>query len=158
MTTTERETIMDFYDSVNPEDIPGGAHACLYWDGHYAVSAGGAGWGKRFAAVRWITVLGNWRDCGIADYELGNEVFAVSGALRGWVAGRASIGKRARVYCDRSNLRAVQGELEGLDWLLWVATLDGDALSAGWAPNLWAVQYAGGPAAAYDTSLLYGEW
>jgi hypothetical protein len=146
---------MDFYDSTQPEKIPAGAHACLYYDGIYAATAEQA---KRFGAVRWITVIGDYRNCGVADYEAGNAVYDNAGALRAWVAGRHSMGTRARVYCDRSNLPKVRSELEGLDYLVWVSTLDGDKLSAKWTPGLWGVQYAGGPTAAYDTSVLYGTW
>jgi hypothetical protein len=153
--THQKGKIMDFYDSVLPHLIPGTDHACLYYDGDFAAVPEDA---DRFAAVRWITVLGDFQHAGIADYERGNLVFSQSGMLRSWVTSRTALGKRARVYCDRANLPAVQAELEDLDWLLWLATLDGDKLSAGYAPNLWAVQYAGGPTAAYDTSILYGTW
>jgi hypothetical protein len=146
---------MDFYDSTRPALIPAGSHACLYFDGDYAATAQQA---KRFAAVRWITVLGNYRDCGIADFEEGNEVYAEAGALRAWVEGRTSMHCRARVYCDRSNLPKVRGLLEGLEYLVWLATLDGEKLSASYTPGLWGVQYAGGITAAYDTSILYGTW
>jgi hypothetical protein len=151
----ERSRCMDFYDSTEPAKIPAGSHACLYYDGEYAASefleVG-------FAAVRWITVTGDWEHCGIADFEKGNPVFSVDDALRTWVQGRLANGHRARVYCDRDNLPEVQEQLEGLKWELWVATLDGDVLSADWAPNLWAVQYGGGEHAPYDKSILYGQW
>jgi len=146
---------MEFYDSTQPEKIPAGAHACLYTDGDYAATAEQA---KRFAATRWITVLGDFRNAGIADYEAGNEVFSVPGTLRLWVAGRIGMGTRARVYCDRANLPKVRSELEGLDYLVWLATLDGDKLSKDWTPGLWGVQFAGGMTADFDTSVLYGEW
>lgn len=147
---------MEFYDSVSPAKIMAGAHACLYHDGEFAATEADA---ERFAAVRWITVIGDWENCGIADYERGNPVFSVNDALRAWVEGRRRNHHRARVYCDRANLPEVRDQLEGLDgWELWAATLDGDVLSPDWAPNLWAVQYAGGPTANYDTSILYGEW
>ncbi len=146
---------MDFYDSVQPELIPAGSHACLYFDGLYAASAQQA---ERFAAVRWITVVGDYENCGIADFEQGNEVYSQPGALRAWVEGRKDMRVRARVYCDRADLPTVRSELEGLDYLVWLATLDGDKLSAGYTPGLWGVQFAGGPTAEYDTSVLYGIW
>jgi hypothetical protein len=152
---TRRRERMDFYDSTRPELIPDGAHACLYYDGDYAAAAAAA---DRFAAVRWITVTGDYEHCGIADFEKGNAVFSGTGLLREWVQGRLVAGHRARVYCDRANLGEVQDELEGLKWELWAATLDGDVLTRDWAPNLWGVQYGGGPTADYDTSILYGEW
>ena len=153
---TERSRRMEFYDSVRPASIADGAHACLYHDGLYAVPDLAVA--DRFAAVRWITVIGDYDNCGIADYEQGNPVFSVNDALRTWVQGRRDHDHRARVYCDRANLDEVRDQLEGLDWELWVATLDGDVLSADWAPNLWAVQFAGGVGAPRDASILYGKW
>jgi hypothetical protein len=146
---------MDFYDSTQPELIPEGTHACLYYDGDYAATAEQA---KRFSAVRWITVLGDYANCGIADFEQGNAVFSQPGALRAFVQGRIDMGKRARVYSDLSNLPTVRSELDGLAYLVWLATLDGNKLSADYTPGLWGVQFAGGPTANYDTSVLYGTW
>jgi hypothetical protein len=146
---------MDFYDSTRPAEIPEGAHACLYYDGDYAATAAQA---KRFVATRWITVLGNYRNCGIADFEQGNEVYSKAGALRAFVQGRKNMNVRARVYCNQSNLPKVRSELEGLEYLVWLATLDGNKLSADYTSGLWGVQYAGGLTAAYDTSVLYGVW
>jgi len=150
-----RVTRMDFYDSTQPNLIPAGSHACLYYDGDYAANPAEA---KRFAAVRWITVLGDYRNCGIADYEQGNAVYSEPGALRAYVEGRKNMGTRARVYCDRANLPKVRSALEGLNYLVWIGTLDGDKLSPGYTPGLWGVQFAGGPTAEYDTSVLYGVW
>ena len=146
---------MDFYDSTRPEKIPARAHACLYYDGDYKATAEQA---ERFTATRWITVLGDFEHCGIADFEAGNAVFSKPGALRAFVEGRKSMNVRARVYCSRSNLATVRAELEGLQYLVWIGTLDGSKLSAGYTGGLWAVQYAGGVSADYDTSVLYGVW
>jgi hypothetical protein len=146
---------MDFYDSTQPAEIPAGAHACLYFDGDYAATPEQA---ERFAATRWITVLGDYSNCGIADFEAGNEVYSQPGALRAFVQGRKNMNVRARVYCDLSNLPTVRSELDGLDYLVWLSTLDGNKLSAGYTPGLWGVQFAGGPTAVYDTSVLYGVW
>jgi hypothetical protein len=146
---------MDFYDSTQPDLIPAGTHACLYYDGEFAATPEQA---RRFAAVRWITVLGNYADCGIADFEAGNAVFSEPGALRSFVEGRHKMGVRARVYCDRANLPTVRSELDGLTYLVWIGTLDGDKLSANYTPGLWGVQFAGGMTADYDTSVLYGVW
>jgi hypothetical protein len=146
---------MDFYDSTRPDLIPADTAACLYYDGLYAATPEQA---KRFRAVRWITVLGDYRNCGIADFESGNEVYDKAGALREYVQGRVNMGARARVYCDRSNLELVRADLKGLNYLVWIGTLDGNKLSPDWTPGLWAVQYAGGETAAYDTSILYGVW
>ena len=146
---------MDFYDSAQPAKIPAGSHACLYYDGLYKATPAQA---ARFAAVRWITVLGDYANCGCADFEAGNEVYSRPGALRAWVEGRIAMKARARVYCSRSNLPVVRNHLEGLGYLVWLATLDGDKLNAGYTEGLWAVQYAGGMTAPYDTSVHYGVW
>ncbi len=145
---------MDFYDSTQPELIPAGTHACLYGDGDFAATGFDT---RRFAAVRWITVIGS-PGCGIADYEQGNPVFDNAGALRTYVEQRTRGGHRARIYSDLSNLPAVRDQLKGLDYLVWLSTLDGNKLSKNWTPGLWGVQFAGGPTADYDTSVLYGVW
>ena len=146
-----------FYDAARYENIPDHAYACVYADGIYACPPAQT---VRFRATRWITVLGGAdaaKYAGILDYELGNEAFA-GDELREWVAARAAMKCRARVYCDRANLPAVRSKLEGLQYLVWIATLDGDRLSADWTPGLWGVQYAGGQTAEFDTSVLYGTW
>jgi hypothetical protein len=144
-----------FYDSTRPLLIPSGTHACLYGDGLFEAFPAQA---SRFAAVRWITVLGNYLKCGIADYEPGNEVFN-PGVLRTWAKGRAAMNCRARVYCDRENLANAQVEVSGLTNVsFWISTLDGNTLSANYLPDMWGVQYAGGETANFDTSILYGEW
>lgn len=150
---------MDFYDSVNPALMPAGSHALVYVDGRYAISPNDPRL-KKFAAVRWITVLGNWQDAGAVDYELGNHVYSTPGALRTYVQGRASRQLRARVYHNRNDTSRVLAELYGLEseYEHWVATLDGNKLSASFLPNMWGVQYAGGVTSGYDTSILYGEW
>lgn len=143
-----------FYDSTRPQLIPAGANALLYGDGDYKATAEQA---KRFKAVRWITVLGS-SNCGAADFERGNEVFD-PGKLRAWALARKAMGCRARVYTDLANLAAAREEVAGLDNVVWwLATLDGNKLDAGYVKLLWAVQYAGGPDADYDTSILYGTW
>lgn len=144
-----------FYDAVTPANIPIGTSACLYYDGDYAATQDDA---RRFQRVRWITVEGDYKNCGIADYEAGNEVFSEEGELKEWVEGRNAMGKRARVYCDRASLPEVRELLADLDYLVWISTLDGDALSPEWTGGLWAVQYRGGVSAEFDTSVLYGEW
>jgi hypothetical protein len=153
--------MMEFYDAVTPANIPGSdkeppvTSACLYYDGAYAARPVEARW---FRQVRWITVLGDYEHCGIADWERGNAVFSQPGKIEDWVNGRLAMGKRARVNCNRSSLPVLQGRLAGLDWLLWLSTLDGTIVRADAYPNLWAVQFAGGPTAPFDTSILYGEW
>jgi len=151
--------VTDIYDSTKPGMMPVNSHALVYWDGRYKVSPSDPVL-KRFAAVRWITVLGDYDNAGAVDYEAGNHVYSAPGVLRTYVQGRAARNMRARVYHDRSDTGRVLAELFGLEGHFehWVATLDGNKLSAGYLPHMWAVQYAGGITSGYDTSILYGDW
>lgn len=143
-----------FYDSSVPANIPMTAeYACLYSDGRYAATKEQA---ARFKHTRWITVEGNWKTSGIADFEQDNPVYDNPDALRTWVAGRIGMNVRARVYTNRANLPLVRERLDGLEYLVWVATLDSNQLKPDWTKNLWGVQFAGNN--YYDTSILYGEW
>ena len=146
----------DFYDSTQPSKIPAGGHACLYADGDFASGFADLG---GFAGIKWITVLGNqWAQ--IADFEQGNAVYSNEGALRAWAGGMAHQGVVPIVYSNLSNLPLVRSRLASLGrpYLVWLATLDGNKLSASYTPGLWGVQFAGGVSADYDTSVLYGTW
>ena len=144
----------DFHDSTRPALIPAGGDAALYHDGLYAATAAEA---SRFARVRWITVTGDWKNCGILDYERGEPDFTPA-SLRAWAEGRVEHNMRARIYCNRSTLPEAQKAVEGLKVEWWISTLDGDKLSADFVPGLWAVQCEGGMDAEFDTSVLYGQW
>lgn len=143
----------DFHDSARVGLIPGG-DAALYFDGRFAATAEQA---KRFGRVRWITVIGDYRHCGIIDYEPGEADYS-PGRLRAFVQGRKDMNRRARVYCDRSDFPGAQEAVKGLPVEWWISTLDGNKLSPHWTPGLWAVQYEGGMTAQFDTSVLYGQW
>lgn len=164
---------MEIYDSARWGLIPAGSHAALYYDGKYKVSDEQA---KRFAAVRWITVLGGAAvaaNAGAADWEAGNEVFSRTGALRDFVLARQAMGARARVYVNRSSLPAAHaqvGDLPNVVW--WISTLDNKQWTAPElladvavtekitlpVARLWAIQWKGGPFAFFDESLLTGTW
>lgn len=145
-----------FYDSIKPWLISDGSDAALYFDGDFAASPRES---VRLGRVRWITIAAAFEHCGIVDYEAGNPVYYTPGMLRAFVVGREAMGKRRRVYTNRHDLPRAQAELEGLEGIeWWVATLDGDTLTADYVPGLWAVQFHGGPGKAVDKSLLYGEW
>jgi hypothetical protein len=155
--TAQPVSYIDFYDSTEPALIPADAgYAALYYDGDYG--AAGREGASRFPHVRWITVIGDYENCGIADYEPGNPVYINDGALRAWVEGRNRMDARARVYCDRDVLPQARDLLTGLDYLVWVSTLDGNQLEPDWTEGLWAVQYNGGENADYDESVLYMPW
>jgi hypothetical protein len=159
-----------FYDSASRTFPPGATHVALYWDGLYAAPAH-----EPYPYIRWITINGGSsaaKGAGIADFEPLNPVYDDPGRLRPWVEGRKDLGKRARIYCDRSNAHLAIERTRGLPRLFWIATLDDHQ----WTPaelvadlkrnfgadisehELWGNQYAGGMTAAYDTSNLFGKW
>jgi hypothetical protein len=164
--------VTTFYDSARWGLIPEGADAALYWDGRYAPPASAL---SRFGSVRRITVIGGAAaaaHAGIADWEPGNAVFE-GDALRQWALARKVMNCRARTYTDRANLQDalnLVGDLPNV--VFWVSTLDGkqwsvpdlladiDAIDHVVLPvdRLWAIQWKGGPSAAYDTSELAGAW
>lgn len=173
-----------FYDAAGWQHIPHGADALLYYDGNYKAPADApAVLGLR--QHRWITVLGDYHHAGAVDWEPGNPCFTPAG-LRAYVAGRKSIGARARVYVQRSLVSAALAALDspeapgdlptwpGLLW--WIPTLDGHQLTATqlqadlathWGAvlpiqSLWAQQWTQipelGPGALADQSTLFGTW
>jgi hypothetical protein len=164
---------MEFYDAATWQNMPADSHAMLYADGLFRAPPSAM---KRFAATRWITVLGGESAglyAGAADYELGNPVYGNPGALREWAAKRHAMNCRARAYFNRSDAAKAWDQLHDLpNVFAWVATLDdrewtADGLAANlaseWgapipAERLWANQFAGGITAGYDTSRLYAEW
>ena len=83
---------MDFYDAAHYENIPSGAHACVYSDGLYACPPEQT---VRFKATRWITVLGGAdaaKYAGILDYEARQRVVRGRRAARvGGGAGRDEV-------------------------------------------------------------------
>jgi hypothetical protein len=163
--------VTDFYDSARWGLIPAGARAMLYVDGRYAATPADA---KRFSAVRWITIAGGASSAakaGAIDYEPGNLAFE-GNQLREFAVARRAMNCRARVYCNLTDLPSAHSKASDLSNVVWwLATLDGHPANVAemvtaargrdvkLAPGqLWANQYAGGPAAAYDTSVLLGVW
>ena len=164
----------EFYDAATWTNIPEGSVAAVAFDGKFAVPKADAD--ARFAKYRYITVLGNFTHCGIADFEAGDAVYSQAGALRGWALGRKSMGCLARVYCDRANLAKAMAEVDGVDnvrW--WISTLQLDNGKQWTAAELvadiaareelkldpgliWAVQFEGGMTAPVDKNLLLGAW
>lgn len=165
----------EFYDSARFGLIPAGSDAALYVDGRFAVPA--ADWG-RFGKTRGITVIGGASaaaHAGAIDFELYNPAFSGDG-LREWALARKAMNCRARVYIDRANLQRAKnlvGDLPNVCY--WVSTLQLDNGRQWTVTDLiadifavehvmltpevvWAVQFAGGMTAAYDTSLLLGDW
>ena len=155
----------EFYDSgFHLDDIPDGAAAMLYGDGAYTGYQIHYRW-TRFAAVRWITVLGS-AACGAYDFEQGNNM----NALGTWARQRAEARRRARVYCGGNNLPRALAELGDVPRLWWYPTLDGERRTPAQLVEkiradtgitlpeneLWAHQWIDdGPV---DRSELYGVW
>ena len=161
-----------FADSTTPVEIPEKyTHAALYFDGEDAATPQQI---ARFSHVRLITIGTDYRRCGIVDYEPGNPVYDES-RLAEYVTGRAEMGKRGRIYCDRADVGRAQRELAGLTVprLWFIATLDdkfwtadllainirqqfGIAISS---RLIWANQYQPAkPGSHYDVSRLFLDW
>jgi hypothetical protein len=149
-----------FYDTVADKlhTIPSDRHVCTYGDGKFKASVDQTR--RFFQPVRWITIAANYENCGIIDFERGNPCYADPSLLLDFVNGRIRMRKRARVYHDRADTGLVQHILTSMrgKYLNWVATLDGNELSPSFLPDMWGVQFKGGPKANYDESILYGQW
>lgn len=183
VTQEEADPSMDFYDAADWRNIPRGSAAMLYRDGDYAAPVTAPA-DLDLTAWRWITVTGDYVNCGAIDWEPGNPCYTPMG-LASYVAGRKGLGKRGRVYCQRSLLSAALDALAdsptgnlatypGLLW--WIPTLDGRRwtaidLARDCSQNynaalpvatLWACQFDQipqlGPAAVADVSELFGTW
>ena len=139
------------YDSARPSLIPDNPPAILpYADGHFA-------WSHRLfpnARYRYITVTGN-PDIDIADYELGC-IFGRDN-LRDWAERRLGRGHHdLTVYSDRNNVAEVILAMQGLEWHLILATLDGTRPTQYDGINLRGVQFTDRNN-AYDVSAIYDE-
>jgi hypothetical protein len=117
------------------------------------------------ARVFGIDVLGNnWEEASILDYEIGN--IHNPGGLLKWAQNREAFRPQTTViYCDRTDLRAVEHTLgnssNGVWHMLLIATLDGTDLTGQrtQAGNLIVgTQLRGGTLAAFDTSRVLSEW
>ena len=149
------------YDSTQPSLIPADAKVILYYcDGKYRWTGEDL---ARFpdARRRAITVEGN-PAANIADVESGDmRPDDVPAFLRAWRHEHPH-GEPGTVYCSRTTLIAVRTILARagfnyLEWNCWLSTLDGSKpreAEYGGKP-LVAVQYAGGPDAEYDTSVVW---
>lgn len=159
-------TIM--YDSTVPTNIPHREFAMLYHDGKFGPE--GIAAAHLFDHIHWITIWGD-PNAGIADYEPGNPVYFVPGALRKWVQARNAMGKPARVYCDRVDVAKAAAECEGHHHSWIIATLDGkqwtqetlaqdirDNWNAVITPaSIWANQNYHQPQDLYDSSNIFGS-
>jgi hypothetical protein len=170
----------EFYDS-NPGDFdtdpghyPAGAERAVL----YADTSVEAGYRPQpnpgVPLVRFNTRRGGAEAApyaGVCDYEAHNLAYS-PGRLGAWAAEREVLKKRARVYCNRSDVRFAWpqvGHLPNVVW--WIAVLDNNPH---WTPELvvasvravtgialpagavWGIQWGNNP--SWDTSYLTGTW
>lgn len=171
--TADRAPYRLFFDSETPGEIVENARAALYFDGGPGEAT--AEDAKRFSRVRWITRTGDYRNCGIIDFEPGCPITYQPPVLVRYVLGRKAMGVRARVYCDRADASRAWDTLKaaGLqDYVIWwIATLDGTQgrtpesiaaeLTDTWrapvpAASIWGHQWFGG--ATVDESDLFQDF
>lgn len=138
------------YDSITPADIPANAEAIF----PYADDLGA--WSHTLfphAYWRTITRIGD-PACDIIDYEPG--CVYNTGTLHNWANERRSKSLDVTVYCDRSNYPEVAEALKGIEWYLWLSTLDGSKPVRYMGKPLRAVQYTD-RSNLYDESVVYDE-
>lgn len=162
---------MYFADSIDPAKIPADfQYAALYADGDFAVTDKKLV--QRFTHRRWITVTGDTTRAGIADYEVGNQVFEHSGKLRQWAADRNHYaGVPAIVYTDMADMHDAIAELQDIPRFWWIATRQHgdltlaelmDVMASDYdlkvpEASIWAHQFED-VNGEYDRSRLFGRW
>ena len=141
------------YDSTRPWLIPAAAAEAvlMYADGEFEWKPQDK---ARFPHARYrsISVLNNPKIAAVLDVEKGD---ATPADAPGFIRARPG---DAAIYCNRATLPAVQAACHGLDYRVWLATLDGTrptAITGG--GTLAAVQYFGGLHTPYDLSVVYDE-
>jgi hypothetical protein len=162
-----------FFDNAQWHNIPQGSLAALYCDGRFAAPSNAATV-LHLPGARRITVLGDYRNASILDWEPGDV--QTPATLRGFVRGRKAVSQMAIVYCDRAQAAETWNALtEGSDTnlrdyaLWWISTLDevtwpvaalAQNLASVWgAPipesQLWANQNMPGVNGTSDRSNLF---
>lgn len=150
-------------DSTNVLAIPlaGTDIAAGYDDGIYANAALLA---ARFPLIPrvMIDVNGSLPASDVRDWETGDK----AGSLEQWVsAHNQATGKRdAVVYCNRSTIPEVRqltgSQMLGVDYWLWVATLDGTLFTPAMYPGVIACQDKGSARTGgdFDESVVFADW
>jgi hypothetical protein len=147
------------YDAANFANIPADAqYAFVYGDGRYAVTESAIA--ARFPhglRGRWISVMGT-ADVDIDDCENGAITVAqLPGRITAWNSSHPG-GPVKVVYCDRSTLPQVQERCAGLEYRVWLATLDGSQPAYYCGASIVAVQYQT-VNGAYDVSAIFdADW
>jgi hypothetical protein len=147
-------------DSVRAADIPlaGTDIVCGYSDGTYADARALA---SRFPGIPrlLIDVNGYNVKADVRDWETGDK----AGNLAGWVREHNAVAgqRNAIIYCNRSTIpevRALTGAyVLGVDYWLWIATLDGTIFGPSQYPHIVACQNKGSNQthANYDESIVW---
>ena len=144
------------FDAATFANIPDTADfAFLYADGDYKVTTQQIA--ERFPRGlrgRWISVLAE-ADVDIDDCETGAiRVQQLPARITAWDKTHPD-GPVKVVYCNRSTLPAVQAACSGLQYRVWLATLDGSTAGEFYSgASLVACQYATVDN-AYDVSAIY---
>lgn len=144
------------YDAATFANIPSAADfAFLYADGDYRVTPEQIA--ERFPRGlrgRWISVLAE-ADADIDDVERGAiRVQQLPARIKAWDAAHPD-GLAKVVYCNRSTLPMVQAACSGLQYRVWLATLDGSTAGEFYSgASIVACQYATVDQ-GYDVSAIY---
>jgi hypothetical protein len=151
------------FDSVTPDAIPltGARLVAGYATGPFAnLTALHA----RFPRLPVVSIDTDGSDpaADVRDWETGDK----SGSLQDWVIAhnRAATRKTAVVYCNRSTIgevRLVTGtQVLGVDYWLWIATLDGSVFGPAAYPGVIACQDLGATQTGgnYDSSVVFADW
>jgi len=114
------------FDTTTPQVLPSAAFVMAYYNGAYAWPAAQL---ARFPAHAMIDVLGHaWSACSILQIDgTAADVARLTAAAPGWIRARNThvAADTATIYCNRSQLPAVQQACHGLSYWVWLATLDG---------------------------------
>lgn len=109
-----------------------------------------------------IDVNGSLPQADVRDWETGDK----AGSLEQWVIDHnAFTGRKdAVVYCNRSTIPEVRqltgSQILGVDYWLWVATLDGTLFTPQMYPGVIACQDKGASqtGANFDESVVFADW
>ena len=152
--------MITMYDGVNSFLLPVGTKYAAYVNGRYANYPTVV---KRFpnSRVFGIDVLGTaWEQASILDWENGDVQNPA--VLRTWAENRENFRPGTSViYCDRDSMETVEDILAGMNYRLWISTLDGTDLTGTITANgkiIVATQTHGGMDSPYDTSSTLDEW
>ena len=106
------------WDSATGDYPPGARLNAYYVNGRFAHTPYTVGRGHV-----WVDIFGDAPGKALfLDVEPGA---ATPAQVPGWLDARAKVAGTGGIYCNRSNLAAVESAADGRPHLLWLATLDG---------------------------------